>query len=56
MRNQLVDEGDAPVWPTDEGHLQGAVDLPLSLKNGTYVFNLFGPNSSLIRSRFILMR
>ncbi len=56
MRNQLVDEGDAPVWPTDEGHFQGAVDLPLSLKNGTYVFNLFGSNNSLIRSRFILMR
>lgn len=56
MRNQLLDEGNAPVWPTEDGHYQGAIDLPSGLSNGTYVFNLFGSNSSLIRSRFVLMR
>lgn len=56
IRNQLVKEGDAPVWPTDEGHHQGSVDLPPALRNGTYLFRLYGTSEALTTERVVLMR
>lgn len=56
MRNQLIDQGDAPVWPTDDGHYQGSIDLPNGLKNGTYIFSLHSGNVGLVRAPFILLR
>lgn len=56
VRNQLLDQGDAPVWPTDEGHYQGAIELPSGLKNGTYILLLSSGNSNFIRAPFMLMR